>query len=75
MLKHFSLLPFIAGLIAGLFFVFVYKSEPTFIMKYPHPQNVDGRVYRDKNGVCYKYNSAEVNCDKNEATLKPYPLA
>ena len=43
-------------------------------MKYPHPTNVDGNVYKEKNGVCYKYASKEVNCDENEATLKPYPL-
>ncbi len=33
-----------------------------------------GRGTKDKNGICYHYTSKEVNCDENEATLKPYPL-
>jgi hypothetical protein len=74
MINHFSLVPFLVGIAAGLFLVFFYKVEPTYSYKYPHPSNVDGRVYKDKNGVCYKYNSKEVNCDSNEGTLKQYPL-
>jgi len=73
MLKHFTVIPFIAGLLCGVVLLF-FKAEPVKIMKYPHPTNVDGNVYKDKNGVCYKYASKEVNCDENEATLKPYPL-
>jgi len=44
------------------------------MMKYPHPTNVDGRTYKDKNDVCYRYTSKEVSCDENEAALRPYPL-
>ena len=74
MLKHFTLFPFIAGLLVGLFILFFFKSEPITIMKYPHPSNVDGRTYKDKNNVCYRYTSKEVGCDENEGALKQYPL-
>ena len=74
MFKHFTLLPFLVGILIGTFVLFFFKSEPVTIMKYPHPSNVDSRTYKDKNGVCYRYTSKEVNCDDNEAALKPYPL-
>lgn len=74
MLKHFSLFPFIAGLIVGTFVLFFFKAEPVVIMKYPHPTNVDGRTYKDKNDICYRYMSKEVGCDQNEGMLKQYPL-
>jgi hypothetical protein len=60
------------NLILGLSFFF--KSEQVVIMKYPHPSNVDGRTYKDKNKVCYRYTSKEVSCDENEGALKQYPL-
>ena len=74
MINHFSLYPFLAGIAVGLVILFVYKADPVYVLKYPHPSNVDGRVYRDKNDVCYRYTSKEVNCDSNEGTLKPYPV-
>ncbi len=74
MWNHFRIVPFIIGVVLGLFVVFAYKTPMTTVYEYPHPQNVKHRVYRDKNGVCYKYEATEVSCDENEATLKPYPL-
>ena len=32
-------------------------------------------LYKDPNGACYRYKVEEVNCDKNEAKLKEYPLS
>lgn len=74
MFKHFSIVPFIVGLVVGTFVLFFFKSEPVVVMKYPHPVNVDGRTYKDKNGVCYRYTSKEASCDSNEGVLKQYPL-
>jgi hypothetical protein len=67
-------MPFLAGLVVGLFVLFFFKPEPVVVMKYPHPTTVDGRTYKDKNQVCYRYTSKEVNCDENEGALKQYPL-
>lgn len=74
MLKHFRIVPFIIGLAAGYGLLVFYRTEPRVVYEYPHPQNVDTRTYKDKNGVCYSYTAKEVNCDQNEATIKPYPL-
>jgi hypothetical protein len=72
--KQFKLIPFLAGIVAGFAALHFVKRDKVVVHDYPHPDNVKQRVYRDKNGVCYAYTSIEVDCDKNEATLKPYPL-
>jgi hypothetical protein len=74
LLDHFRILPFIAGLAVGFLVVFYYKPPPFIVRDYPHPNNVGERVYRDLNGICYKYKSNEVDCDKNEESLTVYPL-
>ena len=74
MLSHFEILPFLIGFAVGIVGILCWKDKPRVIVKYPHPSNVKDLTYKDPNGVCYKYTSTEVNCDKNEATLKPYPL-
>lgn len=73
-LNHFQILPFLLGIVTGIVMLYFYKPEPVILYKYPHPSNVNGRTYKDKNEVCYHYTSKEVNCDENEGTLKPYPL-
>jgi hypothetical protein len=74
MIQHFRIVPFLAGVFVGVLVLLFYKVPPTVVYEYPHPQNVQDRVYRDKNGVCYKYSAAEVSCDANEGTLRAYPL-
>ncbi len=74
MLQHFKLVPFLVGLAIGLFVFYFYTPPPLTVYEYPHPQNVKERVYRDNNGVCYKYSSTKVDCDANEGTLKQYPI-
>jgi hypothetical protein len=71
---HFKLLPFLAGIAAGIVLLIFFKPEPVVLYKYPHPQNIDNRSYKDKNGICYKYTSKTVNCDENEDNIKPYPI-
>ena len=74
MFKHFEMVPFLVGLGFGLVLLVFWRQKPDVINAYPHPTNVEKNVYRDPNGVCYKYRSKEVNCDQNESTLKPYPI-
>jgi hypothetical protein len=74
MLKHIRLLPFIAGMAVGVAMLLCYTAPRKTIYEYPHPQNVNERVYRDENGVCYKYSAKKVDCDANEATLRQYPI-
>ena len=74
MLKHIMIWPFIVGLIIGIVGIYIVKPVQNIIYKYPSPENVGKLTYKDKNGVCYIYNSKEVDCDKNESRLKDYPL-
>ncbi len=74
MLNHFQILPFIVGIGFGILALYFYTPEKTVIVEYPHPREMEKKVYRDKNGICYTYSSHEVDCDANEATLKEYPI-
>lgn len=73
-MNHFELVPFLTGFLVGVVGLLFWKQNPQIVYKYPHPTTVENTVYKDANGVCYKYKSDEVNCDKNESTLKQYPL-
>jgi len=71
--KHlFYILPFIIGVIVGIILLFLYKDQAIEVIDYPKPN--DNRIFTDLNGMKFTYTSKEVDCDKNEATLKYYPL-
>lgn len=74
MLSHIKLFPFIIGLIVGIIAVIFIKPQQTFVYKYPTPDTAAKTLYKDRNGICYKYNAAKVDCDKNESRLKDFPL-
>jgi hypothetical protein len=69
------ILPFIVGVAIGIIGVYIVKPEQKVVHKYPNPMDKEKTVYKDKNGVCYTYSSKEMNCDKNETRLKPFPLS
>jgi len=75
MFKHIKILPFIAGIVIGIIGVYFVKPEQTIVHKYPNPVEKNKTVYKDKNGICYTYSAKEMNCDKNESRLKPFPLS
>ena len=75
MIKHLRLLPFITGLIIGVIAILLIKPQKNVVYKYPTPENAGKVIYKDKNGVCYKYSAKEVDCDKNESRLKDFPLS
>jgi len=74
MLHHFKIIPFIGGLFIGWLMLMYFKTPPLVLYQYPHPQTIDNTVYKDKIGTCYTYSQKVVDCDKNEGTLRPYPL-
>jgi hypothetical protein len=74
MIKHIRLIPLIIGIIVGIIGIYFVKPEQSIIYKYPTPENAGKLIYKDKNGLCYKYTSKEVNCDANESRLKDYPI-
>ena len=59
------------GIIAILYIV----PEKEITYKYPNPTDKEPTIYKDKNGICYKYVSTAVDCDKNEGKLKNFPLS
>ena len=75
MLKHIRFIPLIIGIIIGIVIVFCIKPTKNVVHKYPTPESADKLVYKDKNGVCYKYSTKQVDCDKNESRLKDFPLS
>ena len=75
MIKHFRLLPFIIGIVVGIIAIMFVKPERTVVYKYPNPEGSEKIVYKDKNGVCYRYKANKVDCDKNQDKLKEFPLS
>jgi hypothetical protein len=75
MLKHIQFIPLIIGLVIGVIAVLFIKPQQNVIYKYPIPETADKVIYKDKNGVCYKYKATKVECDKNESRLKDFPIS
>lgn len=74
MLKHLRIIPLISGLVIGIIAVLFIKPQQNIVYKYPTPDTAGKVIYKDKNGVCYKYGATKVDCDKNESRLKDFPL-
>ena len=72
--EHFNILGLVAGIVVAIIFEFVVKPEKKVIFKYPNPTIAGDTIYKDKNGVCYKYIATKADCDKNESRLKDFPL-
>jgi len=68
----FHLVPFIFGIAIGSILLYSFKDQATVIIDYPKPN--DNTVYTDKSGIQFQYVTKEVDCDKNESTLRSYPI-
>jgi hypothetical protein len=66
--------PFLMSFAIGIFIVYILKPSPIIIMKYPNIENAGKLIYKDRNGTCFVYETNEVDCDKNEERIKPFPL-
>jgi hypothetical protein len=75
MLNHFVWWAFAVGIAVGVVGIYFITPAMTSMIKYPAPQEVDKLIYKDKNGVCYKYTTKDVNCDKSQDKLQPFPLS
>lgn len=63
------------GIVVGIIGIYGIKPVMADVIKYPTPENCDRLIYKDKNGMCYKYNTKVVNCDANENRLKSFPIS
>ena len=75
MLHHIRIYPLLLGLLLGIVGILFIKPEQIIQYKYPIPEQAKEIVYKDRNGLCYQYIPEEVNCDKHESSLKPFPLS
>jgi hypothetical protein len=74
MLKHLRIIPLVFGIVIGIIAILFIKPSKNVIHKYPTPSTAGKLIYKDKNGVCYKYNAKQLECDKNESRLKDFPI-
>jgi len=75
MLQHFRLLPFIIGILVGIIGIYYVQPEKTVNIQYPTPERAPTSIYKDRNGICYKYEVSKVGCDANEGKMKNFPLS
>ena len=75
MIQHLQIIPLILGLIVGIIAILCINPEKSVVHVYPQPTTAEKTIYKDNNGVCYRYKPREVNCDANEAKLKEFPLS
>jgi len=66
------MIPFLFGIVFGTILVVFFKEQKITIIDYPKP--FDNKQYHDKNGMTFQYITKEVDCDKNEKTIKDYPV-
>lgn len=62
-------LVFLISLFVGLAYAYFSSPEPQVVIKYPTPFNIKDTIYRDKNGVCYKYKIREVDCPNDRSKI------
>jgi hypothetical protein len=75
MLNHIRVYPLVLGLIIGVIGILFIKPEQIISYKYPVPEKAKDIIYKDRNDMCYQYIPQEVDCDKNESRIKPFPLS
>lgn len=66
---------FLTGIIAGIFLICTMRLKTKEVIRYPTPENSGSTLYRDKNGVCFKFKSEEVSCDEHKDKVTEYPLS
>jgi hypothetical protein len=68
-----KIIPFVAGLVIGGIIFFGFKPDTKDrVVKWPNPENAGKVVYRDRNGLCYKFESQIVDCAKVQEKLQAY---
>lgn len=65
---------FIFSLCIGLFLAYITSPELDTIVVYPNPDNENKLLYKDKSGMCHRFQSKEINCPKNSSSIRKYPV-
>jgi len=75
MWRHMKLFPFLAGLAAGFVVFFYLKPESKDrVVKWPRPENCGKYTYRDRNGLCYVFESQIADCSKVKDSIQAFTL-
>jgi hypothetical protein len=75
MFHHFKFIPFLIGLISGIIVFFYFKPEvKDRVIKWPRPENCGKYTYRDRNGLCYVFESQIADCNTVKESIQAYAL-
>mgnify|MGYP003332430318 CR=1 FL=1 len=58
----------------SLVVVYFMHPEPTYIYRFPNPDNAGKLTYQDKNKNCYKYQASEVKYPSDPNLILEHPL-
>jgi hypothetical protein len=72
--EYLSFPIFLISFAVGLFFVYIYGPEMKTIYIYPSPENIDKVIFKDKADNCFKFESSEIKCPKDEYLISKIPL-
>jgi hypothetical protein len=72
--KNIKFFPLLLSFAFGIFIVYILKPAPIVIIKHPNVENAGKIIYKDRNGSCFVYETKEVDCNKNEARIRAFPL-
>ena len=65
---------FIISFAIGLFFVYVLGPDKKTVLVYPTPETVDNVLFQDATDNCFRYESEEVDCPKDDSLLSKIPI-
>ena len=65
---------FLISLSVGLFFVYITAPKPDVIFVYPNPDNEGKILYKDRSGMCHRFQSKQVKCPRNKSLIRKYPI-
>ena len=63
---------FFIALCLGILSTYLFDSEYTSVIRYPHPGK--DIIYQDFDNNCYKYVSKEVKCPLDEKKIKEFKI-
>ena len=64
---------FLTSLCVGLLLVYCTTPMPDVIIKYPTPFNSHKLVFKDDADNCYKFNTEEIQCPRQE-DISDFPI-
>lgn len=60
---------FLLAIFITFFVLYMTSPEPKIILKYPSVKNKVSDIYKDDNGICYRYHRNEIKCPANNSLI------